>query len=345
MWRCSSHRPLGSHTARVRRLECHHSPRAAPTPGTARRLRGRRPRRRRGADRRPARRTRQVEMKSARSSIVTEADVTSQAEIFEVIGSAFPEHAILGEEGDGGGPDTTYTWIVDPLDGTSNYASGIPFACVSVGGQGRRRRGRRGDLRTVPAGVVHRHPWRRSVARRAHRRSRVSARTTRSTGRSCATGLQSDDPAQIAAHARRIEALHLYSRAPACSVRRRCAWRTSPPVGSTRSTSATPRTPGTSPPAALMITEAGGRCEDLDGGPLNLGHGVSNVLATNGAIHDGLFDLIQRTDSHSSSVDPRPCSAPRDTDPVELGRGVCSVRRADRSYGAGRITVGAMQHG
>ena len=35
-----------------------------------------------------------------------------------------------------------------------------------------------------------------------------------------------------------------------------------------------------------MITEAGGRCEDLDGGPLNFGHGYANVLGTNGAIHD-----------------------------------------------------------
>src|SRR5262245_288563 len=78
-------------------------------------------------------RDKQVQLKSERSSIVTWADVTAQAEIFRVIGERFPEHAILGEEGDGGGPDTSYTWIVDPLDGTSNYASGIPFACTSVG--------------------------------------------------------------------------------------------------------------------------------------------------------------------------------------------------------------------
>ena len=48
--------------------------------------------------------------------------------------------------------------------------------------------------------------------------------------------------------------------------------------------------------ASLMIEEAGGRCEDLDGGPLNFGHGYANVLGTNGAIHDDLFDLIQKTD-------------------------------------------------
>ena len=43
---------------------------------------------------------------------------------------------------------------------------------------------------------------------------------------------------------------------------------------------------------ALLITEAGGRCEDLDGGPLNLGIGVANVLGSNGHIHDELAHLI-----------------------------------------------------
>jgi myo-inositol-1(or 4)-monophosphatase len=44
---------------------------------------------------------------------------------------------------------------------------------------------------------------------------------------------------------------------------------------------------------ALLVAEAGGRVEDLDGGPLNLGPGVANVLATNGAIHDELADLVR----------------------------------------------------
>ena len=91
-----------------------------------------------------------MQLKSERSSIVTWADVNAQAEIFRVIGAHFPEHSILGEEGDGGGPDTSYTWIVDPLDGTSNYASGIPFACTSVGVKDSEGVVARGDPRAVP---------------------------------------------------------------------------------------------------------------------------------------------------------------------------------------------------
>ena len=77
-------------------------------------------------------RPRTVALKSKRSSIVTWADVTSQAAIFEIIGESFPDHTILGEEGIGGTAGSDHTWIVDPLDGTSNYAHGLPFACVSV---------------------------------------------------------------------------------------------------------------------------------------------------------------------------------------------------------------------
>ena len=44
---------------------------------------------------------------------------------------------------------------------------------------------------------------------------------------------------------------------------------------------------------ALLIAEAGGRSEDLDGGPLNLGPGLANVLASNGRIHAGLADLVR----------------------------------------------------
>jgi myo-inositol-1(or 4)-monophosphatase len=47
---------------------------------------------------------------------------------------AFPTHAILAEEGGAhSGTDPRYRWIVDPLDGTTNYAHGFPFFCVSIG--------------------------------------------------------------------------------------------------------------------------------------------------------------------------------------------------------------------
>jgi fructose-1,6-bisphosphatase/inositol monophosphatase family enzyme len=82
----------------------------------------------------------QVDYKSARD-VVTEADHLSEAQILGAIRRSFPADAILAEEsGEHGRRDGSAataargrTWIVDPLDGTVNYANGIPFFCVSIG--------------------------------------------------------------------------------------------------------------------------------------------------------------------------------------------------------------------
>lgn len=66
------------------------------------------------------------------ASLVTEADLASEKLIHANIAENFPDDIILSEEAgriDGKGP---YVWIVDPLDGTTNYANGYPFFCVSV---------------------------------------------------------------------------------------------------------------------------------------------------------------------------------------------------------------------
>ena len=69
-----------------------------------------------------------------RGNIVTEMDTRVEAEVFTVLGREFPGMALLGEESSGEqSTDSGYVWIVDPLDGTRNYASGIPFFSVVVG--------------------------------------------------------------------------------------------------------------------------------------------------------------------------------------------------------------------
>ena len=75
-----------------------------------------------------------VAYKDGRANIVTIADTESQRAVCGVIAGAFPDHAIIGEEGTSGGTgtDTAHSWYVDPLDGTTNYAHGLPFFCVSV---------------------------------------------------------------------------------------------------------------------------------------------------------------------------------------------------------------------
>jgi myo-inositol-1(or 4)-monophosphatase len=64
--------------------------------------------------------------------IKLELDVHSQKLIQKQLHSAFPQVALLGEEGVAGDPKAPYRWVVDPIDGTVNFAYGIPHACVSI---------------------------------------------------------------------------------------------------------------------------------------------------------------------------------------------------------------------
>ncbi len=68
--------------------------------------------------------------------LVTEADLASERLIVERIRSYYPRHAILAEESGASVRDAQtndYKWIIDPLDGTTNYAHGYPCFCVSIG--------------------------------------------------------------------------------------------------------------------------------------------------------------------------------------------------------------------
>jgi myo-inositol-1(or 4)-monophosphatase len=68
--------------------------------------------------------------------LVTEADLASEALIIERIKSYYPKHSILAEEAGAAviiGGDNTWKWIIDPLDGTTNYAHGYPCFCVTLG--------------------------------------------------------------------------------------------------------------------------------------------------------------------------------------------------------------------
>jgi myo-inositol-1(or 4)-monophosphatase len=81
-------------------------------------------------ERYPARRS--VTVKGYRD-IVTEVDTAAESIVIDLIRQRFPGHAILSEEAGGKGIGAGYTWVIDPLDGTTNYARRVPFFCTSVG--------------------------------------------------------------------------------------------------------------------------------------------------------------------------------------------------------------------
>jgi len=63
---------------------------------------------------------------------VTEVDRTVEAEARRILASEFPGHAFLGEEGDEPGASDGFLWVVDPLDGTTNFTAGFPLYAAAV---------------------------------------------------------------------------------------------------------------------------------------------------------------------------------------------------------------------
>ena len=68
-----------------------------------------------------------------RHDFVTEVDKRSEETIIYHLKKAYPDHAFLGEEtGRSGNPDSDIVWIIDPLDGTTNFVRGIPHVAISI---------------------------------------------------------------------------------------------------------------------------------------------------------------------------------------------------------------------
>ncbi|MCF8169654.1 MAG: inositol monophosphatase [Methylotenera sp.] len=75
------------------------------------------------------------------NDFVTEVDQASENTIIETLLNAYPDHGILAEESGRthGNPNAEHVWIIDPLDGTTNFIHGFPFYCVSIALQSRGR--------------------------------------------------------------------------------------------------------------------------------------------------------------------------------------------------------------
>src|SRR5260363_259067 len=67
-----------------------------------------------------------------RNDFVTNVDRACEAAIIEILQAAYPQHAILAEEPGRSAQSSDHVWIIDPLDGTTNFIHGFPYYCVSI---------------------------------------------------------------------------------------------------------------------------------------------------------------------------------------------------------------------
>ncbi len=225
----------------------------------------------------------------SRNNLVTETDLKCESEIVSMIRSRYPSHMILAEERH---EDTDVLadrlWIIDPLDGTNNYAHGIPHFCVSIA------YAERGE---VIAGVVL-DPMRNELFTATRgggaflngERMSVSG-TERVSASIITTGFYYDRGAMME---RTLDTIHSLFGANIRGVRRLgsaaldLCWVA---CGRFDGYFEYRLSPWDFAAGMLLVREAGGRCSDREGMELRLTS--KSVVASNGRIHDEFLRIVK----------------------------------------------------
>jgi myo-inositol-1(or 4)-monophosphatase len=232
----------------------------------------------------------------SRSNLVTEADLAAQDTIYELIRGRYPDHNFLGEENlsrtDGLSP---YRWVIDPLDGTSNYVHGFPYYAVSIGLE------KNGEL---VAGVIF----------DPNRDEMFSA--TRGCGATLNGEAIQPSTAEDLSQAMLVASLPVATTSDNPAVRKflkviplaQTVQRTGSAALNLAYVAAgridgfwsSSLKPWDMAGGALIVSEAGGRISRIDGRPLQIE--IPDLLATNGtALHEQLSGLL-RDESDSSKT-------------------------------------------
>ncbi len=229
----------------------------------------------------------EIRSKSAAIDLVTEVDRACEDHIVAALTATRPRDRILAEEGgEHGAADAEWRWVIDPLDGTTNFAHGYPWFCVSIGVE---RRG----VRTVAALY---EPLRdelfeavRGGGARRNGRAIAVSRAGRLGTSLVATGFAYD------VHDSGEDNLAFFGRI----LKRTRGIRRGGSAGLDLAAVACGRLDGywemklrpwDVAAGLLLVEEAGGRCTDLSGGfPPAAGR---EIVATNGAIHAELLEAL-----------------------------------------------------
>lgn len=219
--------------------------------------------------------------------LITEADSESEAAIIKTIQRAFPTHAVLAEESGPSEHHSEHRWIIDPLDGTTNFAHGFPAFAVSIAYE------RRGQ---VAFAVVFDAFHKQCFTARRGKGARLNGRPIRvstdvSLGASLVgTGFPYDrrqrprfylcfwEKFMMRAQGIRRTGSAALDLATIASGRLDGFWEFG-------------LKPWDVAAGALLVREAGGHVTNMDGTPLDLGG--ANILATNGRIHDEMMEVIR----------------------------------------------------
>ncbi len=221
--------------------------------------------------------------------LVTEADSASQRRIGEILAGAFPDSTLLGEE-DGATPDPSnpWRWVVDPLDGTINFAHGFPFWCVSIALE------HEGEL---VVGVIHNPISGETFGATKGQGAELDGRPIRvskaarlresliSTG--MPTPFEPDADRTLALMKRMSSGTHSVRRTGASALNLAYV-----AAGGFDAFYATKVHPWDVAAGVVLVREAGGAVSAISGGPYDMYS--LELLATNGAIHGETVEALGR---------------------------------------------------
>ena len=233
-------------------------------------------------------RPRTVRTKTGITDLVTEIDRASERLLHQAIQRRFPDHGFQGEERTRAHPEAPYQWIVDPLDGTTNFVHGVPAFAISMAlvHRGTRLVGVIYDPTRNELFTAIRHAGARLNGRRLHvSRIRHLGRSLLSTGFSPASAQQRKRCL------RWLEAFQLRCQ----GVRRiGCATLNLAYVACGREEGFYEHNlwPWDMAAGILLVEEAGGRATDFHGHPVHLER--RQVVASNGLIHTSMLSVLIR---------------------------------------------------
>jgi myo-inositol-1(or 4)-monophosphatase len=232
----------------------------------------------------------------AANDFVTEVDRASEREIISLLRKTYPDHAFLGEEsGSSGASNAEYRWIIDPLDGTTNFIHGIPHFAVSIACE------YRGQLEhAVVLDPIRREEFTASRGRGAQvngRRIRVSERKSLD-GALIGTGIPFKSRCEIHIPAY-VQSLQAVAEKTAGVRRAGAAALDLAYVAAGRLDAfwEMALAPWDIAAGALLIREAGGLISDFNGGSGYMENG--NIVCGNPKCFKGLLQLVQ---PHLSNV-------------------------------------------
>lgn len=232
-----------------------------------------------------------VNTKSSESDLVTQADLEADAAIRQIIGQACPEDTLITEETfvEGQNIDLTSAWIVDPLDGTTNFAHGFPYFAVSIAyvQNGKTQIGvildplRNELFIATPAGA-----FRNDAPIRVSSQDKLS-RSLLATGFPYDIVTNPDENTNLDLHARFLKQTHGIRRAGAAALDL-----ASVACGRLDGFWEQRLSPWDIAAGAFLIEQAGGKVSDFVGEPLNLAQRRIDILGAGTEVHDRMLKLI-----------------------------------------------------